>query len=497
MKKMQDAIKELTKFLKDCKALSDEKAKKISFEKLNALLEVITNNISKFDESASDSDVVEGFLKILPCVAQLCGTPPPVALMVLPTLFRLSRKLKKPPASESLSKNVHEELVDFNRRLQDQKNAGLCHRMSYQIAQLETMSPGEKLNDTNLWHEYKQFMGELSKTVENPLRFKYKKESLTGDPEVADFVTAVSTYCKAFSCFMFLLAVAKLKFEELGVVHKSNEVDETLNGLKEHAKKILSFLSEPKYLTFLGRLPCEGGKLLKIVALTRWLADKHVVENVRSTLGLEPMPDFTTVENAAEKVSRQSVKLEEGRHLVPPCGLWNALKSIMTAQRYWVQFVNETSFPMKVVSKPQESNHGLRVLFDVPAYSSPSQGLSWIYSFSDCGYFILYLKGDLSSNMEPPATDVIVVEFALSQGGVLDFIRWKVGKINLKDKSAAEFTWGQDAFSTMQYGDVQPLYLSKGDAHFMVKAEIIQPWYFWFATWRFSVQSFDPLTIDG
>ena len=475
----------------------DEKAKKISFEKLNALLEAITKNISKFGGSASGSDVVEGFVLILPCVAELCDTPLPVAVKVLPILFRLNRKLKKLPPSKCLSKDVHEELVDFNRRLQDQKYAGLYHRMSDQIAQLKTMSPDEELDDPNLWNDYKQYMGDVSRRVENPLTFKYQKESLTRDPEVADFVTAVSTYCKAYSFFMSLLVTAKIKFEVLGLVHKSNEVDRRVDCLKKRATEILSFLSEPKYLTFLGRLPCEGGKLLKILALTRRLADKDVVEAVRSSLGLKPMPDLTTVENAAKKVSRQSVKLKEGRHLVPPCDLWNALKSIMTAQRYWVQFVNETSFPMKVVSKPQESNHGLRVLFDVPAYSSPSQGLSWIYSFSDCGYFILYLKGDLSSNMEPPATDVIVVEFALSQRGLLDFIRWKVGKINIKDKSAAEFTWGHDAFRTMQYGDVQPLYLSKGDAHFMVKAEIIQPWCFWFATWRFSVQSFDPLTIDG
>ena len=475
----------------------DKKAKPIPFEKMTKYVEVIINCSGRIRESEQDLEVVVSFLRIFYCCAEFLGEPEAGAINVFCTVLLANIKKKHQSALDCFSEIVHTASIDSNRRSQDQKYNGLSLRVSREIAQLKTMSPDEELDDPNLWNDYIQFMGELSSRVEFPLTFKYDKGSLTRDPEVADFVTAVSMYCKAYSCFMLLLVAAKCKFEEIGVVHKSSKVDRTLNGLKEHATEILSFLSEPKYLTFLGRLPCEGGKLLKILALTRRLADKHVVEKVRNTLGLEPMPDLTTAENAAKKVSRQSVKLEEGRHLVPPCDLWNALKSIMTAQRYWVQFVNETSFPMKVVSKPQESNHDLRVLFDVPAHSSPSQGLSWIYSFSDCGYFILYLKGDLSSNMEPPATDVIVVEFALSQRGLLDFIRWKVGKINIKDKSAAEFTWGHDAFRTMQYGDVQPLYLSKGDAHFMVKAEIIQPWCFWFATWRFSVQSFDPLTIDG
>lgn len=236
---------------------------------------------------------------------------------------------------------------------------------------------------------------------------------------------------------------------------------------------------------------------MKILALTRRLADKDVVEAVRSSLGLEPMPDLTTVENAAEKVSRQSVMLDVDRCLAPPGSLWNRVSLAVGGPFCWVQFVNNTAFSMKVVSKkPQESYPDLRVV-DVPAHSSDSQGMPRFSEISVFGYFILYLKGDLSSNIEPSATDGIIIEFALSRKGLLDLMRWQVGKINIRNKSADEFTAGQDTHDTMQYGDIPPLYISKGDVHFMVKAEIVQPWFSPFVTWRFAVQSFDPLAIDG
>ena len=477
-----------------------EKAKHIPFEKMNKHFEVLVNSTYKVRESERDLEVVVGFFRVFSCAAQLFGMPEAGAINVLCNAVLLANsKQKQPSVSDCLSEIVHKESIDFNARLQDQKYHSLSHRASRQIAQLKTMIPDEELEDPNLWNDYIQFMSELSSRVEFPLTFKYHKGSLTRDPEVADFVTAVSIYCKAYSCFMLLLIAAKCKFEELGVVHKSNEVDRRLDDLKEDATEQLSFLSEPKYLTFHGRLPCEGGKLLKILALTRRLADKRVVEEVRSSLGLEPMPDLTTAETAAEKVSRQSVKLEVDRHLVPPGDGWDRLFSFLNGPSYWVQFVNETSFPMKVVAKyVEESDPDSMVSFKVPAHSSDSLGLCDSDKFSVFGYFILYLNGDLSeSNMEPPETDGIVLEFALSRRKWLDLIKWQCGKINIQDKSAAEFTRGQDTYDTMQYGDVQPLYFAKGDVHFMVKAEIVKHCYSCITTWRFAVQSFDPSTIDG
>ncbi|XP_015757080.1 PREDICTED: uncharacterized protein LOC107336521 isoform X1 [Acropora digitifera] len=467
---------------------------------MNKHFEVIINSSYDVRESERDLEVVVGFFRIFSSAAQLLGIPEAGAINVLCNAVLLAnRKPKQPSVSDCLSEIVHKESIDFNARLQHQKYRSLSNRVSRQIAQLKMMGPDEELDDPTLWNDYIQFMGELSSRVEFPLTFKYHKGSLTRDPEVADFVTAVSIYCKAYTSFMLLLVAAKCKFKELGLVHKSNEVDRRVDCLKGEATEILSFLSEPKYLTFLGRLPCEGGKLLKILALTRRLADKHMVEAVRSSLGLEPMPDLTTVETAAEKVSRQSVKLEVDPHLLFPGEIWRRFYFFLEGIPYWIQFVNKTSFPMKVVSRHlEESGPVPRVSFHVPAHSSFPLRLSHSDKFSICGYFILYLKGDLSeSNLEPPETDGIVLEFALSRRSLLDLMRWQVGKINIRHKSADEFTAGQDTHDTMQYGDIPPLYISKGDVHFMVKAEIVQSWFSRFATWRFAVQSFDPLAIDG
>ena len=122
---------------------------------------------------------------------------------------------------------------------------------------------------------FSQLMGEL----ELPLPFKYDKHSLTKDSVVADFVTAVVTYCRAYSCFMALLMAAKGKFSEMGSRHKEDEeaADRKISCQRNDAKKKLGFLSDGRYLTFLGSLPYEGGKLTKILVLSRKLSAKTLV----------------------------------------------------------------------------------------------------------------------------------------------------------------------------------------------------------------------------
>ena len=61
------------------------------------------------------------------------------------------------------------------------------------------MQPGEKLDDDNLWNDNVQFLGELANRFESPLPFKYE-DSVAEDPDVADCVTALVTYCEAYGC---------------------------------------------------------------------------------------------------------------------------------------------------------------------------------------------------------------------------------------------------------------------------------------------------------
>ena len=378
-------------------------------------------------------------------------------------------KQNLPSVVDQLAKIVDNGWRSFNRRLQYQKYNGLSCRVSEQITQLRTMSQRDKLDDPNLWNDYVQFMGELSNTFEMPLTFKYSKGSLTGEPEVEDYLTALTTYCKAYSCFMGLLMAAKARFEDLGQGRKSEEVDRRLRCQREDAIGKLSFLSERKHLKFLGSLHCEGGKLMTILALTRQLSAKNVVEAVRKGLGLTQMPDMPTVESAAERVSRQSVKIElDDRHQIRPGNFLKRTTTRVIGPRDWIQFVNETDFPIKVVLKNvKESNDHFRFV-NVPPRSSHPEG----FRIPLLKLFVLYLNGDASGNMEPPTRDAKVFEFALS----INILQhpWP-GKINIQDKTHDEFTYGEDTYNLLKYGEVPPFYFLKEDTYFMVKAEIVNP----------------------
>lgn len=480
-------------------ASSEPKARKIANERLEKAYEAMIKSIRKL-ESQNDGEVLEGTLEVVSAAAGLIADPNGMTIRCLCQALLFNNKQSQPSVVDRLAKIVDNGWRSFNRRLQYQKYDGLSCRVSEQITQLRAMSQREKLDDPNLWNDYVQFMGELSNTFEMPLTFKYSKGSLTGEPEVVDYLTALTTYCKAYSCFMGLLMAAKARFEDLGQVCKSKDVDRRLRCQREDAIGKLSFLSEPKYLKFLGSLSCEGGKLMKILALSRRLSDKIIVEAVRNGLGLTQMPDMPTVESAAERVSRQSVKIElDDGHQIPPGNVLKRTKVRVIGPPFWIQFVNNTGFHMKLVLKNvNESSDHFRCVDLLPRSSYP-EGLRiplFKISTSICGYFVLCLNGDASGDMEPPTRDARVVEFALSMclAGAISR-RWS-GKINIQDKTHDEFTYGEDTYNLMKYGEVQPFYFSKENTCFMVKAEIVQCWYSNIVTWRFIAQQFDPLEME-
>ena len=260
-------LDEISDWVKEQKK-DKEKPKEVSIEDVGKVIIATINGIEKF-KSQNDLEITKGVLDIISNLAVLAGEPhgPAIkALCSISSTILINNKPKQPSVVDQLAKVVHDELVHLNKRLQDQKYDGLRRRVSDQKAQLLVMKPGEKLDDPNLWNDYVQFMGELSHRFESPLPFKYK-DNLTKDPDTADFVTAVVTYCKAYSCFMALLTAAKGRFADLGTEYKVDEdlVDRKITCQREDAKDKLSFLSEEKYLTFLGRLPYESGKLTKIV----------------------------------------------------------------------------------------------------------------------------------------------------------------------------------------------------------------------------------------
>ena len=82
--------------------------------------------------------------------------------------------------------------------------------------------------------------------------------------------------------------------------------------------------------------------------------------------------------------------------------------------------------------------------------------------FSTGGYIILYQNGILSSEEQPPATNVRVIEFALSS----------LMKINIQNKTGSEFTRGQDTYDKMNSGKAKTFYWFNYGKHFMARAEI-------------------------
>ena len=501
--------------IKEMQKIKD-KADQPSFKKLDKVIEATVNAWEKF-KSGGEVDIVKGVLDIISSLAVLSDHPAGLAIKALCSIIGTIltyQKPKQPSVVQQLAKVVHGELVNFNKKLQDQKYDGLRRRVTDQVDQLRTMRPGEKLDDPSLWNDYVQFMGELSNRFESPLPFKYDKASLSKDPDVADFVTAVVTYCQAYSCFMALLIAVKGKFSGMGGKYEEDEevVDRKIRCQKEDAVGKLAFLSDEKNLTFLGRLPYEGGKLTKILVLSRNFQCKFLVAEVKRSLGMPEMPKLEKVESAAEKVSRQSVKLKlDERHQVPPGNFFRWMVSSIFGPKFWVQFVNETDFPMKVVSgtvglftlhtmlkfvkdiKPHASH---QVYLDSGTALSEFAEYLWNLDFlsttvfSAAGYLTIYLNGTLNSEREPPVEDARVIEFALSKQRLGEIM-----KINIEEKSSSEFTQGQDTYSTMKSGKAKTIYWFDYGQHYMAKAEIvIAP--FNVVIWRFLIQDFDPCKVE-
>ena len=457
------------------------KSNKISYEEVKKVITTTTNSVEKF-KSKDPLNILKGVLDIVSSLLNLVEPGKPYSFI----LRRLSEavgvlitesKPNQPSVVHQLTNVVHHEMIHFNKRLHDQKYNGLKRRVSEQIFQLQGIKEKEKLDDPTLWNDYAQFLGELSIRFESPLPFKYE-DNLTEDPDVKDFVAAVVKYSEAHSCFMALLFVAKAKYLELGTAHEDDvaTLDRKMTFQIKEAKEKLSFLSEKRFLTFLGNI--EGGKLTKIVALSRITRDRDLVEIVRQSLGLSPMPDFSTVESSAKKVKKLAVHLRS----VEICN-WFPYQFFGT--NYSIQFINEAGLPMKIVSGEVGWSQGNQLKFEkiLPPHSSYSQETN--FGFSTGGYITLYLKGDmLSSDFK----NTRVIEFAVSK----PFYEAKIG---MQDKTDAEFLRGLNAYNERSEDPVL-LYFSENGKYYIAKAEIFVCWPN--RIFRFIIQDFDPEAVgDG
>ena len=369
---------------------------------------------------------------------------------------------------------VHELIKVFH----DQKYGGLKLRTSEQIFQFQVMKEGEKLDDPTLWNDYVQFLGELAIRFESPLPFMYKKK-LTKDPDVKDFVTAIVKYSEAFSSFLLLPFVDAVKHSKVRIVEHVNDTAPVYRKMIfqiMEAKEKLSFLSEERYLTFLGKI--DGGKLTKIVALSRRIRDRSLVETVRHNLDLSPMPNLTTVESSAKKVSQQAVTLRS----VQNCNgsLYQYLGKDVS-----IQFFNDVDVPMKIISGKVGDSQGNQFQFEQIVEPRKSYRQETNFFISSGGYIVLYFNSSMvSSDLE----NTRVIEFAVSNCV-------SESKIGMQDKTDAEFSGGQDALDESSDQPVT-LYFSENGKYYIAKAEFFVCWPDY--TFRFIIQDFDPEAVgDG
>ena len=450
--------------------------------KLTKVVTTIQKGIEKI-KTKDPLKIFDGVLDIVSSLLNLvdAGKPYSFIFRILSEavgMFFTESRQNQPSVVHQLTDVVHGEMIHFNKRLQDQKYDGLKLRVSEQIFQLQRMKEGEKLDDPSLWNDYMQFLGELASRFESPLPFKYESY-LIDDPDVKDYVTAVVKYSEAHSCFMALLLVAKAKYLELGTAREDDvaTVDRKMIFQIEEAKEKLFFLSEKRFLTFLGRI--EGGKLTKIVALSRRFRDRSLLETVRQSLGLSPMPDLSTVESSAKKVSKQAVTLRSGKKC-------NGFLYRYFGKNVSIQFINDVDLPIKIVSGEVgwSRQNELQFVQIVPPRSRYRRETN--FTFSTGGYIVLYLDGNmLGSDSE----NTRVIEFAASS----QFFMYS--KINMQDKTDEEFQRGLNAYNERSE-DTVTLYFSENGKYYIAKAEIFVCWPN--RTFRFIIQDFEPEAVgDG
>lgn len=494
-----------------------EKKGEDKIQKVGEALRTTVNALEKL-KTGDPYDVTCGTLEIISSIATVAGGPFGVAFSALCSIAGAivsSNKPAKPSVVEQLAQVVHSELNNFFDKLQGAELSGLEGRVKRQKTRLREMKGKEELDDENLWNDYDHFMGQLQYRVNLPLQFKYGP-NLEQDPDFADFVRAVVTYCRAYTCFMALLTVARAKFQEVGdSSDKIDAINRIINHRQTNIKETLTFLSDKRYLKFIGRLPSEGGKLTKILLLARNPTAKQVVESVRGSLGLTKMANSVEVEKAVGKVSRQTVKLKFngemfGQGLRGVLAAFDAIGIFMVGSATTVLFINETDYPMRIVSGTVGWPKGnLEFVEDVKPHSYYSKVIwSFTGTFSTGGYIKIANNGKLSSapaDDDPNETDVRVIEFALSSPYVAPV------KINIQDKTDCGRSKGKDTYDKMADDKGKTLYWKKGKEHHLARAEVLRttPEQFldWFrlrkfnivpytskakGTWCFIVQNFDP-----
>ena len=181
---------------------------------------------------------------------------------------------------------------------------------------------------------------------------------------------------------------------------------------------------------------------------------------------------------------------------------FDALDIFMVGSPTTALFINETDFPMRIVSGTVGWPQGnLEFVEDVKAHSYYSKVIwSFIGTFSTGGYIKIANKKKLScapAEDDPNETDLRVIEFALSSPYAPASV-----KISIQDKTDSGLSKGKEAYDKMTNDEGKTLYWKKGNVHHLARAEVLRTKLRKFnlvpftskakGTWCFIAQNFNP-----
>ena len=105
---------------------SKEKSEKIPIENVGKALQASINGMKKFKTGSGKLEIAEGVLDIVASISELTGEPhgPPLkAVCVVISAVLAYKRPEQASVVDRLGKVVHEQLVNFNTKLQDQNTA--------------------------------------------------------------------------------------------------------------------------------------------------------------------------------------------------------------------------------------------------------------------------------------------------------------------------------------------------------------------------------------
>ena len=204
---VKNKIDEMRDWVEKQKKSSDEKAKKELVQNMGKVATSTVNGIQKIEGGDALGGTLEMVSVYLGFAGEMVGGPIGAAVgaiagticSIMGAIFAAS-KPHQPSFIEQVAEVVHKELVEFNSKLQDQKYEGLKLRVSNQSAQLQKMKRGEKLDDSKLWNDYVQFMGELGDRIHSPLPYKYEN-NFKKHPRCGRFRESINDVLPGFRLF--------------------------------------------------------------------------------------------------------------------------------------------------------------------------------------------------------------------------------------------------------------------------------------------------------